>query len=411
MSSHSLSEGAGEAESTSCIVGMVTMVNPRARSQLPAPWRAAFLASAPQTFVFSTVQAQRHEPSRETQPASQPRARTCVLRGLWCHLPRNERNPARLNPAGVWASDMPAFTTDARMAKVQELWASSSSRASLAEEATRAGILHSPRVSQRPTVLEAGREAVEDVPAAVQATPAQLAAGDLLPSSKPPQSFVGGPVEAVFWSGSPAQTQWRVRGRAVVVGPDIESASDSGPGLESGSSGVVSARARDGAKALLLSRMRPFADTDADLGNLGAQSQGTVRDDQEEPLVAVTEVPEEDDKWSFARELTAHFGNLSPLMRGTFRNPPPGTPMHQDEGGGGGNPEHRLGQRVWDLHDAEARRNFRVVVIVPDELDQVDLRDPERARRWLWRRCASADACKEGNDGADEEWKRVELWP
>lgn len=80
-------------------------------------------------------------------------------------------------------------------------------------------------------------------------------------------------------------------------------------------------------------------------------------------------------------------------MRGTFRNPPPGTPISQSPGEGLG-----LGQIVEDLEDGVARENFRVLVIVPEEVDRVDLTDPERGRRWDYR--------LEGR-----EWKERELWP
>jgi hypothetical protein len=98
------------------------------------------------------------------------------------------------------------------------------------------------------------------------------------------------------------------------------------------------------------------------------------------------------EKWSWARELTAHFGNLSPLMRGSFRNPPPGTPITETPGEG-----LRLGQTVDDLEDEISRRNFRVLVIVPEEVDRVDLSDPEKGRRWNYK--------------LEAEWKETELWP
>jgi hypothetical protein len=111
--------------------------------------------------------------------------------------------------------------------------------------------------------------------------------------------------------------------------------------------------------------------------------------------------------WSFAREVTAHFGNLSPLMRGSFRAPPPGTPLAAYHAGKG----EELGQKVDDLEDEAARKNFRVVVIVPEEVDQVDLRDELHARRWLY--------IYRGVDGVSKlpggeiigQWEKVEVWP
>lgn len=212
-----------------------------------------------------------------------PRARTVVFRGMWAGLPVNAKNPAELNPA-VYRSHLPTLTTDARMGKTAEFMAP--------------------------------------------------AAG---------QSGGGGPVEAVFWIAA-AQTQWRLRGRAYVIGPDIDS---------------------DGA-AHVRDALAPHMERTGAAG-----------------------------PWSWGRELTAHFGNLSPLMRGSFRNPPPGTPRRQDGG-------PRLGQRVDDLEDGVARSNFRVVVVVPDEVERLDLSDPEDGRR---RRYTAVV------DGGTVAWEVAELWP
>lgn len=123
----------------------------------------------------------------------------------------------------------------------------------------------------------------------------------------------GGPVEAVFWAKG-ALTQWRIKGEAFIVARDIEGGGDE-------SSGVRTVKSEIGG------RMR---------------------------------VVDEDgrDGWSWNRELTAHFGNLGPGMRGSFRNPVPGTPVGSKPGEGLG-----LGQKVEDLEDEIARGNFRVVII------------------------------------------------
>ncbi|KAG7105643.1 hypothetical protein HYQ44_015101 [Verticillium longisporum] len=164
---------------------------------------------------------------------------------------------------------------------------------------------------------------------------------------KTPDLAAGHPVEAVFWAREPA-TQWRVRGVA------------------------------------LLREMRRTGE---------GEGEGDARG------------------WSFSREVTAHFGNLSPVMRGTFRNPPSGTPVAAGppaEGEG-------LGQVVTDLEDEVARANFRVVVVVPDEVDRVDLSDPKRGRRWLYRRVGGGndDAGGDTEPGAIREgdWEKVEVWP
>lgn len=85
----------------------------------------------------------------------------------------------------------------------------------------------------------------------------------------------GGPVEAVWWVKETG-TQWRVKGRAYVVGEDIEGADDG-----EGSSGVRTVKSEVGG------RMRTVDEAKAG-------------------------------EWSWGKELTAHFGNMSPGMRGEF---------------------------------------------------------------------------------------------
>lgn len=175
----------------------------------------------------------------------------------------------------------------------------------------------------------------------------------------------GGQVEAVWWAEEPA-TQWRVRGTAWLLGPDIDGDGDG-------------ARA---AREVLRRRMRRRKDN------------------------------AEDNEWSWSREVTAHFGNLSPVMRGSFRNPPPGTPVADPATPVG--PGLGLGQTVDDLDDPVARANFRVVVIVPTEVDQADLSDPKRARRWLYvYRGGASHKPKPALPGGEVigEWEKVEVWP
>lgn len=164
----------------------------------------------------------------------------------------------------------------------------------------------------------------------------------------------GGPVEAAFWIKEKG-TQWRISGTAYVVADDIEG--------EEGekSSGVRTVKSEVGG------RMRPV----------------------------------KEGEWSWATELTAHFGNLSPSMRGTWRNPTPGTPVpaagqeHSKETG-------ELGQKVTDLHDPISRSNFRVMVIKPDKVEQLEISDPATARRWRY--------IFEIDDGK-ASWRTEELWP
>ncbi|KKA29947.1 hypothetical protein TD95_005194 [Thielaviopsis punctulata] len=153
----------------------------------------------------------------------------------------------------------------------------------------------------------------------------------------------GGVFEAVFWAPGWTQ-QWRVRGTGYVL-------SRTGP-------------ADDQARQVLEGRMRRRT------GEGGLEG------------------------WDWAREVTAHFGNLSAGMRGSFRNPAPGGAVVDGPGGEG----LGLGQEVYDLQDEVARENFRVVGLVPHEVDYVSLEDPKRAQRWMYK-------LEEG------EWKEQEVWP
>jgi len=80
----------------------------------------------------------------------------------------------------------------------------------------------------------------------------------------------GGPVEAVWWIKDTG-TQWRIKGEAFVVGKDVDGGE---------SSGVRTVKSEVGR------RMRR------------TEGEGHEKD------------------WSWERELTAHFGNCSPGMRG-----------------------------------------------------------------------------------------------
>jgi pyridoxamine 5'-phosphate oxidase len=70
-----------------------------------------------------------------------------------------------------------------------------------------------------------------------------------------------------------------------------------------------------------------------------------------------------------------------------------------------------LGQKVSDLNDETARRNFRVIIIKPDEVEQVDLSVADRARRWKFTYVGPTGG-HTGERGEDVgEWKKEELWP
>ncbi|KAI2635439.1 pyridoxamine 5'-phosphate oxidase-domain-containing protein [Xylaria nigripes] len=325
------------------------MTNPMSS---PAPWRSLFLShlatmESPE-FTLSTLsrasaaEAKGRRPSVLTTPMYTPHARMCICRGLWAGLVANPKNNAPLNPSGVWESDLFTFTTDARTDKMVELW----------EDGIDLGLRKGRGRGTdpgSPTTMKVGEELWEEGLARMKGKTSR----DVVKSkeNKLKGSGGGATVEAVFWARKPG-VQWRVRGRAFVLGPDIESSPE---GRE-----VI---------ALLKSRMRRVV-----------PAQG------------------EEKEWSFTREITAHFGNLSPVMRGSFRNPPPGRPVSLPVE----NESLARGQEVSDLEDPVARANFRVVVIVPDELDQVDLSDPINIRRWI-------HSYVGGSHG--KEWETVEVWP
>jgi pyridoxamine 5'-phosphate oxidase len=275
-----------------------------------APWKPLFQShiskmDSPE-FVFTSL-----HPSEDPNAATPyvPRARYCIYRGMWAELPVNKHNEAPLNDR-VYESDLLTFTTDVRMAKIPEIFASSRGHGEVSQSQGSGG---------------------------------------------------GGPVEAVFWVKD-VMTQWRFRGEAYVVGQDIEGAGEE-------SSGVSTMKHKIG------ERMR-----------------------------VVKKEGKKD--WSWSKEVTAHFGNLSPGMRGSFKNPEPGSrvsiPLADNA--------LALGQKVTDLNDEIARRNFRVVIIRPDEVEQVNFTDPDRARRWKYTfNGGGQHAGQDGNDHGD--WTKEELWP
>jgi len=171
-------------------------------------------------FVFSSL-----HPAPKGSPVDYlPRARYCIFRGFWAELPENKHNDAPKNERN-YESELPTFTTDVRMGKPLELFASSSGHAKDASQAQGSG--------------------------------------------------GGGPCEAVWWIKGDTMVQWRMKGEAFVVGPDIE-----GEGEQSKeSSGVRTAKSEIG------SRMR------------------VVKEDGK-------------DQWSWKKEVTGHFGNMSPGLRG-----------------------------------------------------------------------------------------------
>lgn len=63
-----------------------------------------------------------------------------------------------------------------------------------------------------------------------------------------------------------------------------------------------------------------------------------------------------------------------------------------------------MGQRLSDLHDPVARANFRVVVIQPREVEQLDISNQEDMRRWKW----TLDSSDKKDQSA---WVETEIWP
>lgn len=90
---------------------------------------------------------------------------------------------------------------------------------------------------------------------------------------------------------------------------------------------------------------------------------------------------------------------MSDCDQGSFKNPPPGQAVTEPYD----NRNLELGTKVDDVNDAVARKHFRVVVIVPDSVEQTDLSDPEKGRRYRY----TFDESTRANGG----WRTEELWP
>lgn len=186
-------------------------------------------------------------------------------------------------------------------------------------------------------------------------------------AAPPVASAPAGPVEVVFWARA-AAAQWRIRGTAFVVGADID---------DDGAAGAAAVR------TLVGSRMRATC-----------------------TAVAAA-------AWSWRREVEGQFDNLSPILRASFANPPPGSPLAADGGAA-----RRLGQGAAASLDDDpvARENFRVVVIVPDAVERLDLLDAATAQRWLYTFEGTDGERETDDDGAQRgaivnEWRVQELWP
>ncbi|EEH40268.2 hypothetical protein PAAG_02323 [Paracoccidioides lutzii Pb01] len=290
-------------------------------SQFPPPsratWRPLFQSHMSKLvspeFSLSTVY-------RDSSGVIHPRVRTCIFRGFWTELrlgeaakhllleDGNTSNEGGINP-NTYESDLLTFTTDVRMEKIAQIF----------------------------SYYDGSCSGVE--------------------------SGGGGRVEAVFWVKD-VMTQWRIKGRAFIVGGDSDDPDE--------------LKARE--------NIWPWV-----------RRRGDSMD-------------EDTKRWSWDKEITAHFANLSPTMRGSFKNPPPGTPMSEIPA----NPLLKLGQMVDDLHDPIARANFRVIVIVPEEVEKVDLTSPEEAKRVQWTLTqlkAEIDANVPDPGYKYGTWEAIDLWP
>lgn len=150
-----------------------------------APWKRLFaehidkLGGAGAEFTLGTV-----------TPAGLPRVRTCIFRGFWASLPENDKNQLPKNPA-VYESDCPTFTTDARMNKAYQVFATGKGKGNLVQSRSGTG--------------------------------------------------GGGPVEAVYWVKD-VMTQWRIRGRCWLLAADDLDSDDE----HAQNSGTVAAKAEIG---------------------------------------------------------------------------------------------------------------------------------------------------------------------
>ena len=96
------------------------------------------------------------------------------------------------------------------------------------------------------------------------------------------------------------------------------------------------------------------------------------------------------------------------IFLGSFKAPPPGRPITEPY-----DSKHlALGTKVDDLDDPVARQNFRVGIIRPASVEQLDLSDPEKARRWLYTYVEDKDDGKNRGIGAGAgSWTVEERWP
>ncbi|KAK5709953.1 hypothetical protein LTS12_028035, partial [Elasticomyces elasticus] len=83
----------------------------------------------------------------------------------------------------------------------------------------------------------------------------------------------------------------------------------------------------------------------------------------------------------------------------SFKTPPPGQPKSQVPQ----DPDLKPGQKVHDIHDPVARKNFRVVVVRPEQVERLDLSDYENPQRRAWSLTPESTQ--------PSQWEEIELWP
>ena len=83
-------------------------------------------------------------------------------------------------------------------------------------------------------------------------------------------------------------------------------------------------------------------------------------------------------------------------MTGSFKAPPPGQPVNKPYD----DKNLKQGEKVEDFYDPVARENFRVCVITPEEVESVDLSDPTKSRRQVYK-----------FDNQTQSWSHEECWP
>ena len=93
--------------------------------------------------------------------------------------------------------------------------------------------------------------------------------------------------------------------------------------------------------------------------------------------------------WGWEGEREAYFAAMGRELKKGLAGPPPG--------------EVSKGGEQGEFDEEKAKRNFRLVVVRPAEVECVDLTDPEISKRWIY-----TFVEREGGKG---EWKMEELNP